>query len=307
MTTQKVALNSSWRRLIKLYLGMTWVFYALGLIVFSVITYLGVRLAKELVIPLILRNLAMFAIPAVLFLGVNLVRGYSFTLSPLQIGLVLLGSVAFSWLGNMASFKALELAPNQGYSLIISKSYVVMTSIVSVWLFQAPLSFKSVIAILIIIGFSALIMVEKKMISVTNPSKSWLWLTFGAFFAWGFLALSNRQLLLTGLQPTVLLFYNFMIVTVLIAIQAFSQKVSLKLPRKSWITILIIGVGGAAFNFFQVAGYGIAPNPGYMNAANAGSISLLTLVSAYLFKDELDKRKLAGVIGVAAGLVLLFL
>lgn len=285
---------------------MTWILYAVGLIVFSVITYLAVRLAKDQAIPLVLRNWSMFMIPAGLFLVVNLVRGYSLVVSPFQLGMILFGAVVFSWLGNNASLKALDLAPNQGYSLIISKSYVVMTAVMSVWLFHAPLTIKSVLAILVIVGFSALIMIEKKDRPGGEPSKSWLWLTMVAFVCWACLALSNRYLLLTGLPSTVLLFYNFSIVAILVGLQALREKVSLQLPQKSWLTLLVIGIGGAVFNFFQVSGYGIAPNPGYMNAANAGSISLLTIASAYLFRDELSPRKMVGVIGVVAGLILLF-
>jgi uncharacterized membrane protein len=56
----------------------------------------------------------------------------------------------------------------------------------------------------------------------------------------------------------------------------------------------------------QVA-FNLAPNVGFVNAANAASISLLTLASAYFFKDELTVKKMLGILGVTAGLLLLFL
>jgi uncharacterized membrane protein len=68
-----------------------------------------------------------------------------------------------------------------------------------------------------------------------------------------------------------------------------------------------MGITSTLFNLFMQIGYIYSPNPGYINAANASSISLLTLLSAYFFKDELNSRKVIGVIGVTAGLVLLFL
>jgi uncharacterized membrane protein len=54
-------------------------------------------------------------------------------------------------------------------------------------------------------------------------------------------------------------------------------------------------------------GFNLAPNVGFVNAANAASISLLTLAAAFFFKDELTLKKLIGIAGVTAGLLLLFL
>ena len=68
----------------------------------------------------------------------------------------------------------------------------------------------------------------------------------------------------------------------------------------------MIGVFASSFNYFMQVGFNLAPNVGYVNAANASSISLLTLLSAYFFKDDLNNRKLIGIIGVTAGLILLF-
>jgi uncharacterized membrane protein len=69
----------------------------------------------------------------------------------------------------------------------------------------------------------------------------------------------------------------------------------------------MIGVFGASFNYFMQVGFNLAPNVGFVNAANAASISLLTLMSAIIFKDELTLRKLVGVVGVTVGLLILFL
>ena len=49
----------------------------------------------------------------------------------------------------------------------------------------------------------------------------------------------------------------------------------------------------------------LAPNVGYVNATNAASIAAVTIFSIILFRDEFSWRKLAGVAGVVAGLILL--
>lgn len=69
----------------------------------------------------------------------------------------------------------------------------------------------------------------------------------------------------------------------------------------------MIGVFATSFNYFMQVGFDLAPNVGYVNAANAASISLLTLMSALLFKDDLSLRKIIGIIGVTVGLFVLFL
>jgi drug/metabolite transporter (DMT)-like permease len=61
------------------------------------------------------------------------------------------------------------------------------------------------------------------------------------------------------------------------------------------------------FNVTKNLAVNIAPNIGYVNAANAGSIAALTVVSAIVFKDKLTLRKMIGVVGIFIGLVLIFI
>ena len=69
----------------------------------------------------------------------------------------------------------------------------------------------------------------------------------------------------------------------------------------------MIGIFGSSFNYFMQVGFDLAPNVGYVNATNAASISLLTLMSAFIFKDELSLKKMIGIVGVTAGLIFLFI
>jgi uncharacterized membrane protein len=66
-------------------------------------------------------------------------------------------------------------------------------------------------------------------------------------------------------------------------------------------------LSGASYAYFMQVGFNLAPNVGYINATNAASISLLTLMSTIIFKDELNPKKLVGIIGVTLGLILLFI
>jgi len=123
----------------------------------------------------------MFLIPDIVYLFLIIKTDTRFALKPFEYLLIIFQAIFFSYLGNVFSLKGIEYAPNPGHSLIISKSYVVFTAIASVFIFDAPLSLKFVVAIVFIIAFSALIMIDKSK----NKSVSYsLWLpyTLGAFF-----------------------------------------------------------------------------------------------------------------------------
>lgn len=284
----------------------TWILLSLGLMISSVALYLFVRKAKDEELPIDIQNLGMFLLPA-LFIGIyNILQKKSFEISPTDTIIIALAAFFFSWLGNIASLKALKKAPNLGYSLVISKSYVLMTSILSVWIFGSPLTIKSILAILLIVIFSAVIIIDKKK---TNDIKNrdWIWLTFGAFLAWGFLALTLKYLTNKGLESTIILFYLMFFVSILIILQFIYKRSKVILKKKYLPLFLFMGISSTFFNLFIILGYQYAPNPGYINATNAWSIALVTIFSAILFKDELSLKKIIGVLGIIGSLILLFI
>lgn len=286
---------------------MNWIIASLLMFISSVALYLCVRRSNALKTPRQLNNLAMFLIPVLVYMVLTLKTPTSFTLTPFQYVLIIVQGIFFSYLGNAFSLKGIEYSPNPGYSLIISKSYVVFTAIASIFVFSAPLTAKTVIAIVFIVLFSALITIEKDK-NRTDSNKMWLPYTMGAFFCWGFLALSSKYLLNAGVPILSRLILSMMVTTVLIFGEILIKKVEWKkISKDQLITLLLIGVFGASFNYFMQVGFNLAPNVGYVNATNAASISLLTLMSAFFFKDELTVKKMIGIIGVTAGLLLLFL
>jgi drug/metabolite transporter (DMT)-like permease len=141
---------------------MNWIAADLLMFVCSVGVYLAVRKATLDKLPPQFNNLAMFAIPLAVFVIADAVTHPSFAISFADIVLIILTGVVFSYLGNAMSMLSIELAPNAGYSLVVSKSYVVLTSLLAVPLFGAPLTIQNVISIALIVGFSALIMIDPK-------------------------------------------------------------------------------------------------------------------------------------------------
>jgi drug/metabolite transporter (DMT)-like permease len=249
----------------------------------------------------------MFLVPLLVYLVLAVQTSASFTIKPHQYALILIQGIFFSYLGNLFSLKGIEASPNPGYSLIISKSYLVFTAIASVFIFSAPLTMKSVIAIVLIVLFSALITVDKDKNRETSNA-SWVTYTMGAFFCWSFLALSSKYLLNMGVPILTRLVLSFFVTTILIIVEIQYKKVEWKsVSRDQLFILLLIGIFGASFNYFMQVGFNLAPNVGLVNATNAASISLLTVMSAFFFKDELTGKKLVGIFGVTLGLLLLFL
>ncbi len=288
---------------------MEWVYACIILIISSTTLYLSIRKARDLRLPIEYQNLLMFACPAVFVLGYNLSCGVSFAISPEYFAFMVLVAFFFSYLGNVCSLKAIENAPNPGYSLIISKSYVVLSTLLSVWLFDIPVGPLSLLAIALIVGFAALIMFDKNT-KDDQEKRPWILYTLGAMLGWAFLALSLFWLVhLKSLAVMTVLFYLMAIVSVFILAEIAWKKVPLKRADRRSVAINAAAIGTSAFvfNLSIIAGYQLAPNPGYVNAANTASIFLVTIMSYFFFHDKLSARKLVGVAGVIAGLFLLFL
>jgi uncharacterized membrane protein len=286
---------------------MNWIIASILMFLSSVALYLCVRKSNLLKTPRQLNNLAMYLIPAIVFLLLATATPTRFSLSPFEFFLILMQGIFFSYLGNVFSLKGMELSPNPGYSLIISKSYVVFTAVASIFIFNALLTTKSAIAIIFIILFSVLITIDKRKTKI-NSNKLWLPYTFGAFFCWGLLALSSKYLLDLGVPILTRLIYSMIVVTVLIFGEMLIKKINVgKISKSQIITLILIGLFGSSFSYYMQVGFNLAPNVGFVNAANAASISLLTLMSALIFKDELNLKKMVGIVGVTVGLIILFL
>lgn len=286
---------------------MNWVVASLLMFLSSVALYLFVRRSNQLKTPQQLINLSMFLIPLIVYVLLAINSEVELTVGKFHLIIIIIQSVFFSYLGNVFSLRGMEYAPNPGYSLIISKSYVVFTTIASIFLFGSPLTSKSIAAIGMIMLFSALIMIDKSK-DRRESDKRWLPCTIGAFFCAGLLALSTKYLLILGVPILTRLIYSMLIVTIFILGEIIVKRVNLLgTSRPQFTNLLMIGLSGSMFVYFMQVGFDLAPNVGYVNAVNAGSISLLTLMSALIFRDELNLIKILGIIGVTAGLLLLFI
>lgn len=283
---------------------MDWITVSVVMFLFSNVLYLLVRKAQKENLPNLILNLGMFLVPCLFYFPIIIFNNHSFFLTWQTFIIIFITAFCFSYLGNLFSLKSISLSPNPGFSLIISKSYVVFTTLVAVIIFNSGLDLKSALGIIVIVAFSSLIAKKGNLKTANNR---WLIFSLGAFFCWGLLALVSKYLISQGINIFVYLFYLSGLVSLFIILESRVGKLKFSFPKNSLFLILLIGISSALFNLFMQYGYKLAPNPGYINAVNASSISLLTLLSAYFFKDELTLRKIVGVVGVTTGLIILLI
>ena len=286
---------------------MSWEIAVCLLFFFSVVTYVVVRKCNQMGVPTQLINLAMFLVPVLLYILMAAVQRPEMQMTIWEWAIIIFSSYFCSYLGNVFSLKSIQRAPNPGYSLMISKSYVVLTTLVSVVLFGAELSILKFGAIGLIVVCQAVIMLSGS-VEVKNPKfhSSWVLLSIGSFFCWGVLALLSKYLLVLGVTSITRLIYNMSIVSMIIGFDLYRDRATLpKLQFSAWGWLLMLGLAGAGFNYFAQIGYELAPNIGYVNAVNSASIAGVTIISALLFKDDLTLKKLLGIFGVIAGLWIL--
>lgn len=285
---------------------MDWIGYSMMMFLSSVALYLTVRKSSLIQTPSYLTNLAMFAIPLLAYIVLSLVYSSSMAVTWWQGAVLVVTAVVFAYGGNKASLKAIDAAPNPGYSLVLSKSYVLFTTIVAILLLGAEFTGQRAIAIVLIVAFSALIMISTGSNKKSNDS--WILLSLGAFFAWGMLSLSSKYLFNHGLDTISFLIYLYAIVTVcIVSIDRVRISKLKDTSRDAKVLLVATGIFSTLFNLGQFEAIRLAPNLGYVNAINAASIAAVTIFAVILFKDELTPQKALGVAGVCVGLVLLLL
>ncbi|NCN03615.1 MAG: EamA family transporter [Candidatus Pacebacteria bacterium] len=281
-----------------------WLIHSLLMFLFSNLLYLTIRKAQKEKISIHIYSVTMFLIPAITYLFLIFLTKTSLLLSLPHLVLVIGTAFLWSYLGNYFSQKGILFAPNPGYSLVIQKSYVVLTTIAAVILFGSSISLPKLVGIISILFFVGIISLSGK----THQSESkWVLFSILAHLCFAFGSLMSKQFLNMGLQPYTYLFYITSFVSILNLIEAKRKKVKINLSKNHWILIIIIGLANVGFNTFMQFGYKLAPNPGYVVAINTASIMSLTIFSALIFKDELSKQKVVGVLGVLVGLLIIAL
>lgn len=132
---------------------MNWIIAALLMFLSSNIWYLLIRKYQKENDSHDLLALAMMFFPVFFYFPVIIIYKLNFLISFFSFAAVIFSAFLFSYLGNKLSLLSLSKSLNPGYSLIISKSYVIFTTLVAVFIFNSTISFKNILAIILSFSF----------------------------------------------------------------------------------------------------------------------------------------------------------
>ncbi len=236
---------------------------------------------------------------------IGYVNGQNFIFPLYIFALIIILRVLLNYVGALAGYKSMELAPNAGYSLVIQKSYAVYTLFAAVILFGSEISiYKFVLAGFIIacagyIGFS-----KGKNTTTHNPK--WALYALVSFFAFGTVALTTKYFAKLGVMPTPMLFWSCLFTSVVSLVDSWRVKVQYKRADFSMLlTVLVLGLSVTGFNYFKIVAEVTAPNLGYVGSINAASNAVYAVLVALIFKDSLSKSKFIAITLMTLGLTLL--
>lgn len=289
---------------------MNWITSSMLMMASSIIYYVIIRYAQRNGIPNKAYMLANFSIPAFFFYWFAKSQGHAIGI-PVQFLIIIFAQSFFlSYLGSIISFKAIQNAPNAGYSLVIQKSYAVYTSIAALFLFGSELTLVKFIAIGLVLISSALLSIPPRSTTAKRTSLVWVLFSFFAFFCYGTSALVTKYIYMQGIPSAVILFWITFFVTVfsLIDLYIHRSQVTFSLKTaKHYLLLFLIGLSVTFFYYFKQVSEVTAPNIGYVGAMNTSSNGIYTVIIAYLFKEHLTWKKLAIVVAIIAGILVIIL
>jgi len=284
----------------------TWIIYSVIVLVAAIASLLVNRKLQLRQVSVHYQGLMMFLLP---FLGYSIwaiFQPENIMISFFEIIEISLAAIIFVQIGTLFMLKAMSLARNPGYAISLSQTSVITATILSVVIFNSLFSAINFLSILFIIVFSALIFDKKSRVQEKTSKISWYWYALiGGVLVSGY-TLSSKYFIMQDISLLARLFYSFGAMTIAQIIYLLWSKPKLSLNVFDGSLLIISGIVTLVFNIFFQLGLQFAPNPGFMNAVNSSSVVPVTLLSAYLYKDELSLKKIIGILGVFGGLLGLF-
>jgi len=284
---------------------MNWIVASLIMFCSSIIYYLTIRLGQNKGVTVKEYMLINYPLPAFVFFLMMIAGGISFVIPLKIIGIILFHGIVLEYMGGTISFKAMQAAPNAGYSLIIQKSYAIYTSIAAIFLFNAPLPLWKFGAILMTIFFTGIISLDIK--KKHKAKSNWFLLSLIPFFIFGTGTLIGKYVVSQGTNLIVYIFWLFTLMSIITLTDFLRGKNRTKLNLSHWKTLAVIGISGTSFYYFKHVAQVIAPNVGYVGAINASSNAFVALFVTLLYKEHMSWVKFIAVIGVVAGVIFIIL
>lgn len=284
-------------------------------VIFSLIAFLATLWVNLLIrkihlnnIPLRIQNWIQFVIPLVGFSIWGLFQPQLLKIGLTHLILIVIFAIFFTQIGTILANKAITLAKNPGYPVAITRINVLITTLISIWIFGSYLTWTTFLAVLMI-TFSSFLFIDfakNGFKSGKEDNNLWLWFAIGSGILTSGYALSSKFFINENIPLLTRMFYAFFAMSIVQTADLFINKAKIEVKKINLLLLFMLGISTFLFNIFAQLAFEVASNPGFVNAFLAASIIPTTFFAAYFFKDELNKRKILGMLGIFAGLVLLY-
>lgn len=285
-------------------------------VIFSLIAFLATLWVNLLIrkihlqnIPLRIQNWIQFTIPFLGFAIWGAFQPYQLKVDLNHLLLIIISAVAFTQVGTILANKSITLAKNPGYPVAIVRINVIITTLISILIFGSYLTLTTFTAVLIVTLSSFLLVDYSKEGSAATPERKnlWLWFAIGSGILTSGYALSSKFFINENIPLLTRMFYSFLAMSIVQSTDLFISKTKIEAKKINLFLFLMLGISTFLFNIFAQLAFEVAPNPGFVNAFLAASILPTTFFAGYFFKDEFNKRKILGMLGIFAGLILLYI
>lgn len=284
-----------------------WIIYSLAALVTTVLSTILIRKLHIIGVPFKLQAGIQFILPFLGFLVWSLFKPGFLEVKFMHLVLIFVYAVFFVQLGTILAIKSITLAKNPGYALAVSRINVLIATFASVFLFGSYLSLLTFVATLIVFMF--LLLLPDYSSSKGEKTNQWFWFALiGGILTSGY-ALGSKYFILENISFLTRMFYSFLAMSLVAGFDLYINRVKIKkikISSEQIIFLLCSGLSTFLFNIFAQFAFEFAPNPGFVNSFIAASLVPTIFLSAYYFKDELNLKKVIGVVGVFLGLILLY-
>lgn len=282
-------------------------------VVFSSIAFLATLSVNLLIrkihlnnVSLRIQNCVQFVIPFLGFLIWGFLQPDLLRINLIHLLLVIIFAVVFTQIGTVLANKSITLATNPGYATAVTRINALITTLASVLFFGSYLSHLTFAAILII-TMASFLFVDYRKKELKKDSNLWIWYAIGSGVLTSGYALSSKFFINENIPLLTRMFYAFFAMSIVQTADLFISKTKIDVKKINIFFLFMLGISTFLFNIFAQLAFESAPNPGFVNAFLAASIVPTTFFAAFIFKDELSRNKIFGVLGILAGLILLYI
>jgi len=209
--------------------------------------------------------------------------------------LIVLAAGFLSWLGNYAYNYSISMQSNMGYIEALSSARIGITFIASLIFFLDKFDLIRALGLIGIICGCYLVTAESKNVD-TKTKRTWVIWSLLSGLCFASLALLAKITLSLNLQVPLFTSLFLLVAAFFYLISCIQKNYCILIPRKHIPLVLLSSVFAIFANLFLYRSYAIAPNLAYPVAISNGRIILLFLSSFVMGNENINIKKLIGIV-----------